>query len=187
MRFLPVVTALSAGLLVAGCGGRSVLTRTYRIPSSAMEPTLHCAHGPGCRGKADDSVVVQVAGAKAVKRGDIIVFTAPRQAALACGEGGTFVKRVIGLPGETVREDDHGFIDIDGKQLAEPYLPTAARQQDMVHFGHTWRVPNGEYFVLGDNRPNSCDSRAWGGVPVRNVVGPVIKILRGGETLPVTH
>jgi signal peptidase I len=46
-------------------------------------------------------------------------------------------------------------------------------------------MPRGDYFVVGDTRPNSCDSRTWGGIPARNVIGPVIKILRGGGTLPV--
>jgi signal peptidase I len=91
-----------------------------------------------------------------------------------------FVKRVIGLPGETVHEDAHGFIDVDGTRLSEPYVQRAARLQDSMHFGHTWHVQRGTYFVLGDNRPQSCDSRAWGGVPKRNVVGPVVKIERSG-------
>jgi signal peptidase I len=152
-----------------------------------MEPTLHCARsvGPGCLGKADDGIVAQLSGAKGLERGDIIVFRTPGQAAMACGEGGTFVKRVIGLSGETLHEDDKGFIYIDGKRLSEPYISAAARLADAMHFGATWHVPRGDYFVLGDNRSESCDSRTWGGVPARNVIGPVIKILRGGKTLPV--
>lgn len=153
-------------------------TRTYGIPSSAMEPTLDCAKGPpGCLGAADDHVVVQL-GAK-VRRGDIIVFKAPPKTAVECGEGGLFVKRVIGLPGETVHEDAHGLIDINGHRLSEPYVERASRLSDSLHFGKTWRVPAGAYFALGDNRSQSCDSRIWGGVPKKNVVGPVVKIIRG--------
>jgi signal peptidase I len=153
-----------------------------------MEPTLHCARpSPGCRGKHDDFIVVQLSGAAGLKRGDIVAFRTPGTAALECGEGGTFVKRVIGLGGETVHEDKHGFIDIDGKLLTEPYISAASRRADTQHFGATWHVPRGDYFAMGDNRAESCDSRTWGGVPARNVIGPVIKILRGGATVqPVT-
>jgi signal peptidase I len=167
--------------LVAGCAGMGTGTHTYRIPSSGMEPTLHCARGssaPGCLGAEDDRVVVRL-GAK-VKRGDIVVFDTPRDAAMRCGEGGLFVKRVIGLPGETVHEDAHGRIDIDGAPLSEPYVQRARRLEDSASFGKTWHVPRGDYFVLGDNRPDSCDSRVWGGVPKKNVVGPVVKIVHGG-------
>ena len=197
MRRSSVVVVLFAGVLLAGCGGSSaktpthssIPTRLFRIPSSAMEPTLLCATGPeapGCTGKADDLVVVQLSGAKGLKRGDIAVFRTPPEAAMKCGEGGIFVKRVIGLSGETVREDKHGFIDIDGKQLNEPYISSAARQGDNFHFGVTWHVPQGDYFVMGDSRSESCDSRTWGGVPARNVIGPVTGIVRSGKTLPVS-
>ena len=77
---------------------------------------------PAARGKHDDLIVVQLSGATGLKRGDIVVFNAPRSAAMECGEGGTLVKRVIGLGGETVHEDKGGFIDIDGKRLTEPYI-----------------------------------------------------------------
>jgi signal peptidase I len=146
-----------------------------------MEPTLHCKSGPnapGCLGKADDHVVVQPG--KAVKRGNILVFRAPGEAALKCGEGGIFVKRLIGLPGETVHEDAHGFIEIDGTRLAEPYLSAQRRLADITHFGATWHVRKGTYFLLGDNRSLSCDSRTWGGVPTHNVIGPVVKIIHHG-------
>jgi signal peptidase I len=191
MRLAPVVTALSAGLLVAGCGGSAKAhssgpTHIYRIPSSGMEPTLNCAlPTPGCRGKTDDFVVTQLTGSAGLKRGDIIVFAAPREAAMKCGEGGLFVKRVVGLSGETVHEDNHGFIDIDGKRLSEPYLPAASRLADTYQFGGTWRVPRGTYFVMGDNRSESCDSRVWGGVPAGKVIGPVTGVIRAGKTVPV--
>ena len=143
-----------------------------------MEPTLHCAKpGFGCHGSAEDHVLVQPG--KAVKRGDLIIFQTPPAAATTCGEGGLFVKRIVGMPGETVSEDDHGFISIDGKRLAERYVPAKARELDNGHFHQHWTVPVGDYFVLGDNRSMSCDSRNWGGLPRRDIIGPVVKILRG--------
>ena len=97
---------------------------------------------------------------------------------MRCGEGGVFVKRIIGLPGESVHEDSKGFIDIDGKRLAEPYVSAPSRLADSAHFGGTWQVAKRGYFVLGDNRSESCDSRTWGSVPSRNIIGPVTRIMR---------
>jgi signal peptidase I len=177
MRWSVLALVLSAvGLVAAGCGGAK--TQDYRVPSSSMEPTLHCAlPGYGCHGATADHVLAQVG--KAVKRGDIIVFHTPHAAAYYCGEGGTFIKRVIGLPGETVSEDGQGFISINGTRLAEPYVSAKARSLDTGHRNKSWKVTAGDYFVLGDNRSQSCDSRLWGGVPSGNIVGPVVKIVRG--------
>jgi len=145
-----------------------------------MEPTLHCAKpASGCLGKTDDRVLVRPR--KALERGAIVVFSTPPAAAARCGEGGVFVKRVIGLPGDAVHEDAHGFIDIDGKRLAEPYLSAPRRLADNLNFGKTWHVPQGKYFLLGDNRASSCDSRMWGSVPAHNVIGTVVKVIRGGQ------
>ncbi len=177
MRWIALATALGAvGLVAAGCGGAG--TREFRIPSAAMEPTLHCAKpGFGCRGKSEDQVIVQTG--KAVKRGDIIVFQTPPAAARVCGEGGTFIKRIVGLPGDTVSEDGYGDISVNGRPLPEPYVSPKARALDTSHHNLQWTVPTGDYFVLGDNRSASCDSREWGGVPRKNIIGPVVKIVRG--------
>ena len=161
--------------------------RIYREPSSAMEPTLHCAKPvAGCRASARDVLVTRLTGARGLARLEIVVFTTPPKAATACGEGGTFVKRVIGLPGETVKEDTKGFIWVRGpgakvwQKLNEPYVSARARALDSDHYDRQWNVPAGEYFTVGDNRSQSCDSRAWGSVPAANIIGPVVQIVRGG-------
>ena len=164
--------------------------RIYQEPSSAMEPTLHCAKpGPGCHGSEADTLVTRLTGAKDLARLDIVIFATPQKAVSACGEGGTFVKRIIGLSGEAVKQDAHGFIWIRGPnakawvKLAEPYVSAKARAQDTSHLGQQWSVPAGDYFVMGDNRSQSCDSRAYGGVPAGNVIGPVVQIIRAGKVL----
>jgi signal peptidase I len=161
------------------------VAKPYRIPSSSMEPILDCARpGMGCLGSTDDRVLAfrLEYDFEAPQRGQIVVFRAPAAAAsCAAGDGGTtFVKRLIGLPGEAVHEDFHGFIWIrkpgstDWMKLNEPYVPRQDRLADSEHFNKTWHVPKGDYFMMGDNRGGSCDSRSWGSVPRTNLIGPVI-------------
>jgi signal peptidase I len=152
------------------------IVNPYRIPSSSMEPTLHCAKpGQGCEAHFSDRVLACrfCYWFSSPARRDIVVFKTPPEAAQKCGEGGTFVKRLIGLPGETVHEDDKGFIYIDGKRLNEPYIQVDRRLGDTSHFDKTWHVPKGDYFFMGDNRSQSCDSREWGAVPRGNIIGKV--------------
>ena len=161
------------------------VAKPFRIPSSSMENTLHCARpAPGCEASTSDRVLVNrlayVFGSP--HRGQIVVFHAP-PAANVCGTGDggtTFVKRLIGLPGETLREDNRGFVFIRRSgtntwtKLQEPYVTGAARRADTDDFAQTWAVPQGEYFMLGDNRADSCDSRKWGAVPRSSLIGPVV-------------
>jgi signal peptidase I len=161
------------------------VAKPFRIPSASMEPLLQCGRpAAGCTGSTSDRVLVNRLAYRfgSPQRGQIVVFTAPPKANV-CGRddaGTTFVKRLIGLPGETVREDDHGFIWIRRPdstrwtRLAEPYVSPAARREDTSDFGQTWPVPQGEYFMLGDNRANSCDSRKWGAASRSSLIGPVI-------------
>jgi signal peptidase I len=145
----------------------------YRIPSSSMEPTLHCARpADGCEARFSDRVLACrfCYHLWSPKRDDIIVFNTPEpQTEDACGAGGTFVKRLIGLPGETLQEK-HGYVYIDGKKLDEPYIKPGRR--DTKNYGPI-HIPKGHYFFMGDNRAASCDSRAWGTVPRKDLIGKV--------------
>ncbi len=153
------------------------VARPYQIPSSSMEPTLHCARpAAGCESAFSDRVIACELCYRfsSPERGQVVVFRAPKAAAAKCGEGGVYVKRLIGLPGDTVREDADAFIWVDGKRLDEPYISAAARAQDTQFRSKVWHVPAGSYFMMGDNRGESCDSRVWGTVPRSSLVGPVV-------------
>jgi signal peptidase I len=153
------------------------VAKPYRIPSESMEPTLHCARpAVGCEARFSDRVIACELCYRFSdpERGQIVVFDAPPAAAARCGAAGTYVKRLIGLPGDTIHEDDASHIWIDGKELHEPYVTAAARAQDTSFHDRTWHVPPGSYFMMGDNRGNSCDSRTWGAVPRASLIGPVV-------------
>ncbi len=144
----------------------------YRIPSSSMEPTLHCARpGAGCEARFSDRVLADrlIYRFRDPHRGEIVVFNTPPLAKLRCGAGGTFVKRVIGLPGDTW-EERNGTVYINGKPLKEPYI-----KPDRRDFSTHPAVKIGphQYFMMGDNRESSCDSRVWGTVPRKNIIGEV--------------
>jgi signal peptidase I len=166
-----IVTIVGAIAIVLAI--KAWVVNPYRIPSSSMEPTLHCARpGPGCEARFSDRVLANrfIYHFRSPHRGDIIVFKTPPLAEERCGAGGTFVKRLIGLPGETWQEKD-GFIYINGKKLIEPYIKPDRRDTG-TSYG-TRKIPQGMYFMMGDNRSQSCDSREWGAVPRKNLIGPV--------------
>jgi signal peptidase I len=144
----------------------------YRIPSSSMEPTLHCARpDQGCEASYSDRVLACrfCYHLWSPKRDDIVVFKTPPLAAVRCGAGGTFVKRLIGLPGE-IWEEREGYVYIDGKRLKEPYIQPDRRDDRTIA---PMRIPKDMYFMMGDNRQSSCDSRSWGTVPRGNLIGKV--------------
>jgi signal peptidase I len=150
------------------------IVNPYRIPSSSMEPTLHCAQPqPGCLANYSDRVLANrfIFHFRDPHRGDIVVFKTPEKAFEACGAGGTFVKRIVGLPNDVVTER-RGQVSINGKPLDEPYIPTDERDDR----SGKWIVPAGSYFMMGDNRAQSCDSREWGSVPRGDLIGPVFAV-----------
>jgi signal peptidase I len=163
-----VVGALVVALpLLASVG----VMHVYRIESSSMEPTVHCARpGSEClAAHSDRGVVVRyVVGSPA--RGDLVAFHTPPLARLRCGSGGTFLKRVIGLPGDTWAERD-GVVTIDGSPPREPYVESGRRDSRTIA---AERIPPHHYFLLGDNRQASCDSRVWGTVARSAIIGKVV-------------
>jgi signal peptidase I len=146
------------------------IAKPYRVPSASMEPTLHCARPEsGCQARFSDRVIALriVYRFRDPGRGEIAVFDAPA-AARQCGESGTFIKRVIGLPGEQVSER-RGVLYVDGKRLANQYVAASWRD----HRTGSWpRLRPDRYFVMGDNRRTSCDSRTWGPVARSRFIGP---------------
>jgi signal peptidase I len=168
-----IVGAVVVVLLV-----KTYVVNPYRIPSSSMEPTLHCARpAPGCEASSSDRVLANrfILHFRDPRRGEVVVFDAPSSVSQSgCGEpGSAFVKRLIGLPGDRIREDGESYIYVNGRRLSEPYVSAAVRAQDTSYRNRSWVVPPGEYFMMGDNRGMSCDSRAWGPVPRSDLIGPV--------------
>ncbi len=100
----------------------------------------------------------------APERGDVIVFHHPLQ------PNTDLIKRVIGMPGDTV-EIISGKVRVNGEELDEPYIGEARTRAYTGGGEGRWQVPPGHFFVLGDNRNSSSDSRDWGFLPVQNVVG----------------
>lgn len=164
---LIVVVALIAALLI-----KAFAIQAFFIPSGSMEPTLF----PG------DRVLVNKLSydVHKVNTGDVIVFRRPP--ADTSSDVGDLIKRVVALPGQTIRVADCR-VYINGKLLPQPYLPKGW-QDPGSEYCTTWvsgpgtanlpdpyTVPAGDYFVMGDNRMDSDDSRYWGPLPARYIVG----------------
>jgi signal peptidase I len=150
-----LVVAVTASFLI-----RTFAIETFVIPSGSMKPTLHIG----------DRILVNKLSVDfgSINVGDVIVFKAPPK--VHCLEDGItdLVKRVIGLPGQHLTSKGN-TVYVNGKALKEPwtYFSTIG-----TPIGHV-TVPRGSYFVMGDNRANSCDSRVWGTVPRSDIIGKV--------------
>lgn len=133
----------------------NTLSARVRVENISMQPTLQ----PG------EFLLVNRVSYKlgSPHIGDIIVFHAPGVSDL------DYIKRVIGLPGDEVHVEN-GVVTVNNQPLYEPYLTEAP------NYSGTWVVPEGEYFVLGDNRNNSSDSHLWGFVPAEDIVGRALLI-----------
>lgn len=130
---------------------RAFIAETFVIPSGSMEPTFE----PTDRVLALKSIY----WFRLPYRGEIIIFRWPKD------ESKDFVKRVIGLPGDHVEVRSQA-VYVNGHALKEPYEMDAPRE----NYGPI-DVPKDSLFVMGDNRNNSYDSRGWGFVPLKNLVG----------------
>jgi signal peptidase I len=163
------ITILAAVLLAVLV--RAFAFQTFFIPTSSMVPTLGVY----------DRILVQKAffSWHDVHEGDIVVFSHPPLD--RCGgsqEDGDLVKRVIALPGQTIYSAGNR-IYVNGRLLAEPYLPHDDPLGPPVPDAsgrHPYRVPPGEFYLLGDNRAISCDSRYWGPIKGSSVIGKVVLV-----------
>jgi signal peptidase I len=158
-----------AVVVVAALVIRTFVIQVFRVPSGSMLPTLQLG---------DRLVVDKLPGlAHSIQRGDIIVFN--RVPADDDPATPVLVKRVIGLPGETISSKGD-TVYINGRAIKEPWLAamnsTASCSQPAFNIPTT-HITRNHYFVMGDCRGNSDDSRAWGTVPVGNVIGRVFVVI----------
>ncbi len=147
---------LIIGALVIALVIKTFLFQAFYIPSASMEPTL----------KIHDRVLVNKLSyhLHGVHRGDIIVFKAPPEERTAQIQD--LVKRVIGLPGDTI-EARGGHVYVDDRLLSEPYLPKGTITDDLPK----QVVPANSYFMMGDNRGASSDSRVFGPIKRSSIIG----------------
>jgi signal peptidase I len=169
LRELLIVVVVAVGLAVLL---RTFVVQTFSIPSGSMEPTLNIG----------DRIVVDKLSydLHGVGRGDIVVFARPAAEDCAGAPVSDLVKRVIGLPGETISLSGNGYVLINGKELDETWLPTSEQgtsypgpSGNPYSLDHPYKIPANDYFMMGDNRGDSCDSRFWGPIPKSLMVGKV--------------
>lgn len=152
LPFLLVVAVLIAFFL------KAFIIQPFWIPTGSMIPTLM----PNDRVLA----VKFIYRFTEPKPGDIVVFLPPN------GESKDYIKRVIAVGGQTIAIKD-GKVYVDGKPLNEPYLSPELYDSGSMD---ELKVPEGHVFVMGDNRPNSLDSRVFGPVPVSTIIGKAVLI-----------
>jgi len=143
------------------------ISARIRVDGFSMEPSMH----------SGEFVIVNKLAYKigSPQPGDIIVFHPPRD------PQEEYIKRVIGLPGDQVVIAD-GRVQVNGQGLDEPYILQPPR------YSSSWNVPEGQLFVLGDNRNNSSDSHNWGPVPITDVIGKALFVYWPPENWgPVAH
>lgn len=157
---LVIVGAVLIALLIRG-----LVVQSFRIPSESMYPTL----------TEGDRVLVNRLSYRLhdVNRGDVVVFRRPESSPAPPGEPEDLIKRVIGLPGETVVARE-GTVYVNDRPLEEPYLEQGMLTKDL---DQPVKVPEGEVFVMGDNRTNSSDSRYIGTIPIDSVVGRAFAVI----------
>ena len=156
--------AVLLAALILAFGIRTFAVQAFFIPSGSMIPTFNIG----------DRILVDKAffDYHDLKEGAIVVFSQPTRDTM-CGPPETdLVKRVIATPGQTIWSVGN-TIYINGRVLNESYL-TAAAREDLGPPIKKTTVPQNEFYVLGDNRSISCDSRYWGPVPGKTIVGQVI-------------
>ncbi len=157
------IVIIAAVLLAFGV--RTYVAQMFYIPSGSMLPTLQIG----------DRIVVDKLAYRfgSVHRGDIVVFARPP---LVDADYTDLVKRVIGLPGDTIGLRN-GHVTINGKILSEPWLPHPEPLSEPSSLSqgfsltHPYTIPANHYFVMGDNRPDSEDSRYFGPIPGSLIVG----------------
>lgn len=148
-----------ATAFVLAIGIRTLVAEARYIPSSSMEPTL----------EINDRLIIEKISYRfrTPQRGDVVVFS-PTDKLREQNFKDAFIKRVIGLPGETVQVKG-GKVYINGNALREKYIEESPEYK----YGPV-TVPTGQYLVLGDNRNNSYDSHYWGFVPRKNLIGRAV-------------
>jgi signal peptidase I len=176
MRLWGGVLATFALFALSGCGGN---TKTYEIPSEAMEPTLSVGD--------EIDVDLNAYSDSTPEVGDIVVFHPPAGAdnGTECGEphpfeqacevptedlsSQDFLKRVAALPGDELSIED-GFVVLNGERQDEPFVAPCGNG-GACNLPKTITIPSDHYFMLGDNRGASDDSRYWGPVPLEAIEG----------------
>lgn len=173
--FESIVVAVILALFI-----RTFVVQAFKIPTGSMEPNLligdhllvnKFVFAPTATGA--ERVLLPM---RTVRRGDVIVFKYPEE------PDRDFIKRVIGLPGETVEVRDRRVL-IDGEPIEDPYAHYLFPAMSGGGSGFDVRqrygpvtVPDGHYFMMGDNRDNSEDSRYWGFLPQQYVKGRALMI-----------